>query len=337
MSDFRWIIGQVSKMLTSRMIPLNLRLAYANSRGNIRIRSHDAFVNAMHNIRDAFPEMDEDLATQLAQEHFAFRRRLELHSSISRGVRAKRKWWALEGREQLDQSLAHGKGVVLVSAHFGHVRLIVPALQAHGYRTRLVRLIGEEQDQRLQRWKKRYDRATRLQRILLRNFVIDPSELCQISAGLDIRPIISALSSNEVVIILGDGFRSSEFMTGSILGMPYPFPLGYMKIAVLTGASVLPVFATETKPRFGLHIKIYPALPVSSSSTAHNVNLFAKLLDEELRLRPHLWYRWSTRNVFRNALKWAKHPYRWDRSFTKWTKSRIHGNADKNALNPTPS
>src|SRR5207302_6883857 len=48
----------------------------------------------------------------------------------------------LDGLQHIDAALAEGRGVILLSAHFGYARLIKPLLSRRGYRVWLVGRVG---------------------------------------------------------------------------------------------------------------------------------------------------------------------------------------------------
>ena len=267
--------------------------------------------------------MDDERIEEIARLHIEFCKRLDLHDALTRQLEVRKRWWTVNGREHLDSSLALGRGALLVSAHFGHVRLISTALRTYGYEPRLVRMMGVNWSERNQRWHEKLSSGNSFRRSLFKNLIADPRELQDIRADIDIRPILSALSSNQPVIVLGDGLRSSEFVGLPLLGKTYPFPVGFMKIARLTKAPVLPAFAVEAGPTFGVHVEIQPPLPIDPSlGVAANMEKFSASLDERLRLTPHQWHRWSTVNVFENADEWSRSDARWHNSFTKWCAER---------------
>jgi hypothetical protein len=184
-------------------------------------------------------------------------------------------------------------------------------------------MMGVNWSKRNHRWHERLANGSSFKRFVFRNLIIDPRELQDIRADIDIRPILSALSRNQPVIVLGDGLRSSEYVRLPLLGKTYPFPVGFMKIASLTGAPILPAFAVETSPEFRLQIEIQPPLSIEPSlCVAANMEKFSAALDERLRLTPHQWHRWSTVNVFDNANEWSRSKERWNSSFTRWCAER---------------
>jgi KDO2-lipid IV(A) lauroyltransferase len=323
LTDVRWLGEQLPGTVISQLVPFKVSLWYAMRRGNIDLRRYGIPQHVTDNIRSTFADRTDDRIERMARQHIEFCKRLDLHNALTRQLKVRRRWWTVNGREHLDSSLALGRGALLVSAHFGHVRLISTALRAYGYEPRLVRMMGVNWSERNQRWHEKLANGTSFKRFVFRNLIVDPRELQDIRADIDIRPILSALSRNQPVIVLGDGLRSSEFVALPLLGKTYPFPVGFMKIARLTGAPVLPAFAVETGPEFELRIAIQPPLLIDPLlGVAANMEKFSASLDEQLRLTPHQWHRWSIVNVFENANEWSRSNERWNSSFAKWCAER---------------
>jgi lauroyl/myristoyl acyltransferase len=128
---------------------------------------------------------------------------------------------------------------------------------------------------------------------------------CDIVASLDVRPILSAMEANQILLIAGDGLRATEFKTFPVLGNDYPIPTGFVKIALVTGATVLPVFSTPEKGR--IRTTIHPPLRLDSNERIEtNLQGYVDVLNEQLLRTPHLWLRWNRANWFEKARKWAE-------------------------------
>ena len=92
-----------------------------------------------------------------------------------------------------------------------------------------------------------------------------------------------------------------------------------MKIAMISGAPVLPAFALDGQRGRACAIQILPPLQVDPNvSVKDNVERFAHVLDLQLQSRPHLWHRWGIGNVFEKVIEWSECDSRWNRSFTSW-------------------
>ena len=179
------------------------------------------------------------------------------------------------GVEELEKALTAGRGVVLVSAHLGYPRLIVPILRARGF--------------------------------AISRVAAGPSLVGDIAAGLDVRPIFQALARNESVLMLGDGMHAVQFVKLTLLGNDYPFPTGFMKIAIVSGAPVLPVWSLPGHWRAPVRVEIRPPLELPTGpSLSSKLEVFARLLNEQLQRTPHLWLRWGVPDLFKNAILWSE-------------------------------
>lgn len=244
---------------------------------------------------------DEILAVGMDHVRFAARR-VYLQRVLQHRVRKNQKWWRISGTRHLDAALKNGRGVILVSAHFGHVKLAAPALRAAGNPVRLVRALGIDRDSGRRRWWFGADRT-----------------FGDIRAGLDIRPLLSALSANQVLLLLGDGMRSSDFVEAPLLNTRFPLSPGFAKIARMTQATLLPLFTIEVDSQTPVHIKIEEPIPLESAPNPASTTLqFGRSLNKHLNEFPHLWHRWSIPDLFMNAKGWTCSDDRWSNSFHEW-------------------
>jgi KDO2-lipid IV(A) lauroyltransferase len=206
----------------------------------------------------------------------------------------------------LQDAVKSGRGAILVTAHLGFPHLIPSILSAKGYRIQEVIAAGARSKREKTRAMKLTSSSRFRRYIYERTKVLtdDISEL-HIIADLDIRPIYRLLGENGIVMIAGDGFKSAKFVLLPLLGEMYPFPIGYMNIAMMTKTPVLPAFCIPDL-KGEIAIKIHMPLAVDLSATPEdNVQLFASVLDAQIRETPHLWLRWGKDNWFERARKWA--------------------------------
>jgi lauroyl/myristoyl acyltransferase len=232
--------------------------------------------------------------------------------------------WLVQGLEHLDDALVRNRGAILTTAHLGYPRLIAPILRAYGYE--VTQVVDGEAGPSAQKRKHAFEDlladASNFRRWIYERtrVVIFRKDSRDIAASLDVRPIFDALSRNQVVMIVGDGMRAVEFARLSLLGRVYPFPTGFMKIAMLTKAPLLPVFVVEGDRRNRLRLEIHPPLQIDPAGDVDmNLQLFADILDVQIRRTPHLWNRWKTKNVFDRALAWSESQIRL-RYEARWNK-----------------
>jgi KDO2-lipid IV(A) lauroyltransferase len=124
-----------------------------------------------------------------------------------------------------DGLLEHGKGIITVSAHLGNWELGAAALAALGYKFNAVALWVP--NKKLNDLYQHY-RTSRM---------INP-----IPFGRAARECIAALHRNEIVAVVGDRDFSASVHTVEFFGRPARLPDGPAKLALATGAPVLPIF-----------------------------------------------------------------------------------------------
>ncbi len=127
--------------------------------------------------------------------------------------------------QTLDNLLAHGKGVVVVSAHMGNWELGAAAVAHAGYKLNAVALAHP--NKRLNDLYQR-QRAAR--------------GIRAISTGRAARECIAALRRNEIVALVADRDFTTSRETIEFFGQPARLPNGPVKLALATGAPLLPVF-----------------------------------------------------------------------------------------------
>ena len=130
----------------------------------------------------------------------------------------------------LDELLAKGKGVIVLSAHLGNWELGAAALAQRGFRFNAVALW--QPDPKLNELYQSYRTQRR----------INP-----IPFGRAARECIAALRRNEIVAVVGDRDFTGGRDTVEFFGQPARLPDGPAKLALATGAPILPVFMVRTQ------------------------------------------------------------------------------------------
>ena len=136
----------------------------------------------------------------------------------------------ITGRDELDKVLEKGKGGIILVSHFGSFRMILPALAYNGYKVN--QLVGKPE--------LRHHRK-------IHNFIFEKREheysfmpVRFIRTDLSIRPVIKALKNNELVVIAFDGREGNEWVDVPFLGRTGKLSAGPVRLAALTGASLIP-------------------------------------------------------------------------------------------------
>jgi Kdo2-lipid IVA lauroyltransferase/acyltransferase len=125
----------------------------------------------------------------------------------------------------LDDLLAKGKGVIVLSAHLGNWELGAAALAQRGYPFHAVAL--RQPDPKLDALYQSYRSRRR----------INP-----IPFGRAARDCIRILRRNEIIALVGDRDFTAARDTVEFFGQPARLPDGPAKLALATGAPILPTF-----------------------------------------------------------------------------------------------
>jgi KDO2-lipid IV(A) lauroyltransferase len=318
-SDFNWATRRLLRKAAADFLPVELHWKIASAWGRLFRSVRGVPSRVRENVQSVF---GDDLAASEIDD--IARRNTEFVNSFTplkdifpRLCRRKTKsLWKIEGTEYLEESLAAGRGAILLTAHLGYSKFITPILRSHGYHA--VSVVAKslecvQQELRIERWlESTGSRRARILHFLRRT----PYERNCIAAQLDIRPILSALAANRPVVLAGDGLKAAEFAQLPLLGGSYPFPKGFMKIAMLAKAAILPAFALEGDDGHRIVVHIGPPLEVDpEASVEANLMKFAQVLEEQIRGTPHLWFRWPIKEAMERigSLPVGKWLDRWNR------------------------
>lgn len=129
-----------------------------------------------------------------------------------------------------DDLLAKGKGLITLSAHLGNWELGAAVLAQRGYPINAVALW--QPDPKLNELYQTY-RANR--------------GIIPIPFGRAARECIAALRRNEIVAVLGDRDYTGSRQTVEFFGQPARLPDGPAKLALATGAPILPIFMVRVQ------------------------------------------------------------------------------------------
>lgn len=198
-----------------------------------------------------------------------------------------RKIMNITNKELLYERLKNGKGVILISAHFGNWELT-----AYGGARVLgknLNVVVKEQSN------KRLDKAINEIRSSAGNSMIEMRG--------SLRGILSALRAGEIVAMLGDQAAPKENMRVNFFISNVPAFEGTAKIAIKTGASVL--FAVPVRNELGNYDITIKEIDTSGYKDASEENVKAltqehiDLLVEQIRKRPDhwLWFHRRFKNV----------------------------------------
>ncbi len=191
-----------------------------------------------------------------------------------------------EGREYLDGALAKGKGVLLLTAHFGNWELLGIALSAAGYK---LNVLARPLDNPL------LDKVVNNIRRKFGTWIIANSN--------SIKDVIRVLHKNETIGILMDQnlYENATFVDffGDLAATTPIIPL----LARKTGAAVIPIRIVRLKNN-QLQVIVEPevifqANPDCEEFVRNNTRHCNEVLEQWIRQDPEQWFwvhnRWKTR------------------------------------------
>jgi Kdo2-lipid IVA lauroyltransferase/acyltransferase len=185
----------------------------------------------------------------------------------------------IQGRQNLDKALADGRGVILVSAHFGNFPLLLGRLAQEGYK--VAGIMRPMRDARVEKIfiKKRNDFG-------VRTIYSQPRNEC-------VNNTITALRNNELVFIPID----QNFGTGGIFvnffGKKAATATGPVVLAQRTKAALIPCFIVR-QPDDSHKIIFEPKLELKEQDDAQdtilmNIQELTNIIESYIRKYPAEW------------------------------------------------
>lgn len=228
---------------------------------------------ALSNLKLAMPELSERDRDQLARRIFKHFGRItaDFVQSPKRTDAEVLDSAEIIGAEHLDNALSLGRGVILITGHFGNWERAAHCVAAKGYRLSVVARDANDSD---------------LNRHVLR--IREAHGVEVLSRGNAARGILSRLKKNEIVAILPD--QNSEDMFVPFFGHPCGTVTGPAVIHRRTEAPILMVFSTWVAPgRY--RMEVLPPLqaldgfePIEGMTRAINL-----ALENAIRRTPEQW------------------------------------------------
>jgi len=209
---------------------------------------------------------------------------------------SRKEWFRLEfeGEDALRAALGKGKGIVLVSAHFGNWMAASHVLSKHGVPVNIVAFQGE-----WQHIHKLLEGAMRGRRFAL--IAVDGS----INSSL---AIMSALQRGEIVAMHGDRCLGLTGESCEFLGKPARFPTGPYLVAALTGAPIVHAFGIREGT---CHYRLL-AYPPTDLAFSPGLNRTAQL---------RLWMRAFVERLEKVA---RQYPLQWQNFYDFWGETDPH-------------
>ena len=199
-----------------------------------------------------------------------------------------REWIDYDGFEHFEQALRGGRGVLFMTAHLGNWELsaVSHALFGHPMHVMVRTLDNPFLDRLVDRY-----------RTLCGNRTIRKQDFG--------RSLLQALRDNEAVgILIDQNVSGDDALFVDFFGIPASATDGLAKIAMRTGAPVIPGFALWNPAEQRYVLKFYPVLEMVSTGDAErdllsNTQRCQRMLEQVIREHPEQWLwihrRWKTR------------------------------------------
>lgn len=227
-----------------------------------------------------------DVATvsrQLCGNQVRFRTRDRLLDGAS--DRKIARLFTIDGRERLEAALAEGKGVILLSSHFGGHLLPAHWLFRQGYSVRFY-----------------MERPRHVSKYLTRQFATDGplgqgklfisrSKGDPAGSASSILRASKVLGAGMIIYLAGDvRWTGPNTQAARFMGQHYYFSATWVRLAALTGAPVVPVFCPML-PDGTSHVDFRPPLRIPQDAPRNGqvlpwVQSYLQTLEDEVRRHP---------------------------------------------------
>lgn len=276
----RWIV-----LLLPRKAALKLGVFLANQFFRF---SHREKAIALDNLSIAFnADGDSESILSLCQRCFQNLGKSFMEALQIPRLNAKKldKIVAISGKQNLDEALNKGNGVIILTAHFGNWELMAVSLAIFGYNVnQIVRpLHSRHLDAMLNQNRERMGTKS-------------------IPRGASIRNAVKCLKRNELLIILPDIDTKVNGVFVDFFGRPAFTPNGPASFALRTGAALVPVFMVRQKDNTHKLI-IEKALELETTGELEkdikvNTSKLTRVIETYIRKNPEQWIwihqRWKT-------------------------------------------
>jgi len=183
----------------------------------------------------------------------------------------------ISGIEHLEEALAQGKGVILISAHVGPFNNLTHWFLLNGYRVTIP--VEHLKDERM------LDLMVSLRRGHGVNIV-------PLGGSAPLRAMIASLRKNEIVLITGDRAVVGESVERIFFGAPTRLPTGPFTLAQRTGAVIVSAIGWREPRRHmgGRFVPISLALPEKERTDVDKLQGKAiEAMEDAIRSHPEQW------------------------------------------------
>ncbi len=309
-SDLYWMGAWLISKISYSVLPIPALMRLAKLKGLFKAFTSKKRFVVRKNIVAVFGDSKTESEIQvIARRYFEF---WELFESFFRlrtlkGF-ARPERWPVEGLQHLDSALAQGKGAIVVITHFGYQRLIKDFLRMRGYK---LWMVGGKSSKRMKaerKQKKQLKKFSAFRKFLYDRLriAVEVTEDRDLLADFNIRPLVEVLKQNGILVLAGDGQYAVKLVNMKFLGRLYPFPAGFVQMAMVTGTPILPAFAVDGPEGFRIKGVIEKPLALEvgggPEQVAINVQRFANVFESYVRRYPHLYRFWAEENWFEERL-----------------------------------
>lgn len=191
-----------------------------------------------------------------------------------------------EGIEHLDKAFADGKGVMMLTGHFGNWEVLGAWLIQNGYQ---MKVVGTSL----------FD--PRLDKILVETR--NQAGYTNIARGKGTREILRTLKSGQAIGMLIDQDTKAEGEFATFFGRPAHTPMGPVVLAGKMGLPLIPIFM-HMREDFTYHVKCEPPIDMTRTDDEENDIKFnlqrcSDVYEKVIREHPEQWVwmhkRWKTR------------------------------------------
>jgi len=183
----------------------------------------------------------------------------------------------IDGLENLDRGLERGKGVLLTSPHFGNTEYLmqVPTLYPYMHFMLLVEKLDDP-------------RLFELLRALRARMGMD------IATVAEPLKVVRRLKENGVVGIAFDRDVTNSGIETEFFGQPAVFPVGVIRLAIRTGAAVVPSYGWRADERGRFQVRVFPEIELVKSGDDEadvrvNLRRMLDFFEPVIRERPGQW------------------------------------------------
>ncbi len=274
------------------IIPLNVGLYIAKLAGQIAFLVLVPYRNiAIENLRYAFgSEKSEAEIRAIARKVFEnlAKNAVEMVNFPKINERNSRKFVTLKNRENLDKAFARGKGVIIITAHFGNWEMLAAGFRLEGYPGVTIgrKIYFDKYDKYLN-----YLRKTHDVNVIYR----DDSP----------RKMLKVLKENRILGIVADqDVDAVEGVFVDFFGHPAYTPAGPAALAAATGAALVPALILRDDGHHTLIVEEQIELADTGDKEKdliENTKRWSTVIESYIRKYPEQWVwmhrRWKTKKA----------------------------------------